>query len=82
MAQISKELESELERRVIEGGYKTLDELIRCALDALDGAPLADPRLEKALLAGLEGEDVEMSPDEHASIRQEALGTSDAKRKR
>lgn len=57
-----------------------MDELLRFALRALDNAQdTAQDILEKQLLCGLEGKDVEMTPKDWDGIEKEALEVFAAK---
>ncbi|MDZ4857701.1 MAG: hypothetical protein SGI88_01865 [Candidatus Hydrogenedentes bacterium] len=69
MQSIQPETEQEIKRRLDAGHYRSLDDLLLHAFKALD----ASEWLERELLAGLEGEDVELNADEWASIEAEAL---------
>lgn len=74
MESLSPEIEEEIERRLVQGNYSSIDDLFRDALKALDDAKAnALALLEKELLLGLEGEDVEMTESDWDSIEQEAL---------
>lgn len=64
----------EIEARVAEGPYRSVDELLRYALRALDRDRRVDQdMLEKELLHGLEGEDVEMTPEDWNDIENAAV---------
>jgi len=70
MAEISPEIEAEIQRRVEQGHYGSADELLRLALKALDdSADAASDWLEGELLKGLEGDDVEVGPAQFARLR-------------
>lgn len=73
MIQISEEIEQEIQRRLADGQYPTADDLLRHALLALDGGEAMEPWLEAELLKGLEGEDVEVTPEELDAVQREAL---------
>lgn len=71
MSRISADMQEEIQRRVEEGRYGSADDLLRLALKALDdSAEAAAEWLERELLKGLEGEDVEVSRAEFARLRQ------------
>ena len=77
MLNISANIEEDIRRRVADGQYSSADELLRLALRALDDSHVeAQAWLEGELLRGLEGDDVEMTPDEWADIRREAEGAA------
>jgi Arc/MetJ-type ribon-helix-helix transcriptional regulator len=80
MTAISREIQDELARRTATGGYASVDELLRDALKALDDTNrAANALLERELLKGLEGKDVEMTPEEWDAIEREALETLKSK---
>ena len=80
MDAISPEIEKELERRLAEGPFRSVDELLRQALNALDGAREAAQELfELELLKGLEGEDVEMTAADWDHIEQQASRVLESK---
>ena len=57
-------MQKELEQRLAAGPYRSIDELLRFALRALDSAQdIAQDLLERELLEGLEGKDVDRSRD-------------------
>ena len=83
MDTISPEIEQEIERRLAAGPYASVNELIIDALKALDGAHRsAHELLEKELLLGLEGEDVEMTAADWDDIEKEALSALESKKTR
>ncbi len=73
MPQISRDLENELDRRVADGHYASVDELVRHALAALDESANAERWLEGELLLGLEGEDVVMDDAKWAAMKRESI---------
>ena len=83
MDTISPNVEKEIERRLTAGPYTSVDELLRNALRALDDAhDAARDLLEKELLEGLEGEDIEMTAADWDDIENEALKVLEAKKPR
>ena len=73
MQTISPEILSDIERRVAEGQFASIDELLSTALRALDDSRRgAQDWLETELLVGLEGEDVPMTRAEWDDIEREA----------
>jgi Arc/MetJ-type ribon-helix-helix transcriptional regulator len=73
---ISKDFQLELQRRVSDGTYASVEQLLREALVALDDKiryQAARGKLEEELRRGLEGEDTEMTPAEWDAIEQEAM---------
>ena len=81
MSMISPEIEQDLERRVAEGPYASVDDLLRRALHALDGTnEVMQAYLEEELRDGLEGDDVEMTEGDWDDIEREALEILDKKR--
>ena len=83
MDTISPSVEKEIERRLTAGPYTSVDELLRSALRALDDAhDAAKDLLEKELLEGLEGEDIEMTAADWDDIENEALKVLEAKKPR
>jgi len=76
MIKIAIEIEREIERRVASGEYSNADELLQQALLALDRDKAMEPWLEAELLKGLEGEDVEVTPEVLNTVWTEALDTA------
>ena len=71
---ISLTMQKEIEQRLAAGRYGSADELLRTALRALDSAQdVAQDLLERELLKGVEGEEVEMSLPDWDSIENEAF---------
>lgn len=76
-------MQKEIEERLAAGPYRSVDELLRIALHALDSAQdVAQELFEMELLQGLEGEDVEMTPEDWDDIENEALKVLDSKKSR
>lgn len=74
-------MQKEIEARLAAGPYRSVDELLREALRALDHAnEAARELLERELLRGLEGPDIEMNPADWERIEQEALKIVGAKK--
>ncbi|GMV93644.1 MAG: hypothetical protein AMXMBFR82_34220 [Candidatus Hydrogenedentota bacterium] len=83
MDAISPELLKEIEARVADGPFGSADELLRFALRALDrDRGVAQDILEKELLQGLEGDDVEMTSEDWTDIENAALKVLEAKKSR
>lgn len=83
MDAISPEILKEIETRLAEGPFGSADELLRYALRALDrDRNVAQEVLEKELLQGLEGEDVEMTSEDWTDIENAALKVLEAKKSR
>lgn len=83
MDSISPTMQKEIEQQLAAGPYSSVDELLRNALRALDSVQdVAQDLLEKELLQGLEGEDVEMTPEDWDDIENEALKVLEAKKSR
>jgi len=83
MDTLSPEIEQEIERRFSEGRYRTVEDLLRHALNALDNAQdTALHLLELELLKGLEGDDIEMTDEDWGEIRREGRARFEAKRGR
>jgi len=81
MEKISSTIQKEIEQRLAAGPFTSVDELLSNALWALDSAQdAAHDLLEKELLCGLEGEDVEMTPGDWNDIENEALKILEAKK--
>jgi Arc/MetJ-type ribon-helix-helix transcriptional regulator len=81
MRNLSVETEREIERRLARGKYGSPDELLCDAFRALDDAQgAAQAWLEKELLEGLEGDDVEMNASEWESIARESEHIIETKR--
>ncbi len=83
MDTISPEIAQELERRLAASSYNSIDALLRDALRALDDA-CANARtiLERELLKGLEGDDVELTSEDWDTIEREALDVLKSKKSR
>lgn len=80
MVTISPELEAAILRRVDAEHWDSPEHLLRAALAAFviaDGHD--DEWLEQQLLEGLEGEDIEVTPEDWARIRREGLAMAAAK---
>ncbi len=83
MDKISSNIQKEIEQRLAAGRFSSVDDLLGSALRALDHAEeVAQDMLEKELLRGLEGEDVEMTPADWDDIETEALKVLAAKKAR
>lgn len=83
MDNISRTTQKEIEQRLAAGQFNSVDELLRTALRALDSAHDAARELvERELLRGLEGEDVEMTSAEWDDIENAALKVLDTKKSR
>ena len=83
MDTLSPNIKKEIEQRLAQGPYSSADELLTHALRALDNAhDIAQDLLEKELLKGLEGEDIEMTAKDWDDIENEALQTLEAKKPR
>ena len=83
MDTISQSQQKEIEQRLAAGPFGSVDELLRNALRALDSAQeIAQDLLENELLRGLEGEDVEMTPEDWDDIENQALKVLEAKKHR
>lgn len=71
----------EIARRIAAGPYKSADELLTDALRAIDGAhETAEAILERELLKGFEGNDVEMTAADWDDIEREAIKVLDSKK--
>lgn len=83
MDTISPTVQKEIEQRLAAGPYGSVDELIADALHALDNAQdAAKNLLEKELLQGLEGGDVEMKRMDWDDIETQAQIVIEAKNSR
>jgi antitoxin ParD1/3/4 len=61
-----------VDHQIAEGRYSSASEYIR-ELIRNDEKRRAEERLEALLLEGLEGEETELTPEDFASIRKEAM---------
>ncbi|MDZ4857702.1 MAG: hypothetical protein SGI88_01870 [Candidatus Hydrogenedentes bacterium] len=66
------DLERDIQRRIDEGPYRSIEDLLYHALLALDAEEAEKLVLERELLKGLEGEAIEMTPEDWAAIKSEA----------
>jgi Arc/MetJ-type ribon-helix-helix transcriptional regulator len=83
MDSISPTIQKEIDERLAAGPYRSVDELLRDALRALDRVQdVAQDLLERELIEGLEGEDVAMTPEDWDDIESEALKGLEAKKSR
>ncbi len=83
MDSISADVQKEIELRLAQGRFGSVDELLRSALHALDRAQdVTQDLLERELLQGLEGDDVEMTSADWDDIENEALRVIEAKKSR
>jgi Arc/MetJ-type ribon-helix-helix transcriptional regulator len=74
MIALPQELENEIRQRVADGQQESPEALIRIALRAMDELHCAaEARLEQELLEGLEGEDIEVTPDTWRRLEAEAM---------
>lgn len=79
MIEVSEALEREIDRRVADGGYHSPEALIADAFRTMDNTrQAAEQWLVKELLEGLEGEDIEVTPETWGRLEQEALRRADA----
>ena len=70
MSEITPNMQGELRERVAAGSYASIEELIRCALEALDREDI----LESELIEGVEAEsDIALTSGELDAIRQEGI---------
>ena len=80
---MSPELEQEIQRRLAAGPFKTKEELISRAFQALDNArAAAQEMVELELLKGLDGEDIELTSVVWDEIEREALQILEAKNRK
>ena len=73
MDKISSAIQKEIEQRLAAGPFNSMDDLLSTALRAQD---VAQDLLEKGLLRGFDGEDIEMTTADWDEIEAEAIGAS------
>lgn len=82
METFSKEFELELQRRVSDGAYPSVEELLKDALRALDHAQNQSREwLRKEILRGMDGEFVDLDDAEWDTMEQEAIEILESRRK-